>query len=402
MSIWTRIKGGWKTYGPNAIAGAGGFDSGSDPTYSAVTADQAIKLSAVSACLNLRSETIGSLPVHLRDSKKNVITDHPTYDVIHNSPNALMTAPEYWSLCTAHVDLHGNAISIVERRNDGSVISLEPMDPTKCYAAQKKSGRWVYNCDGNDIPAENILHLKGFSLDGGWGLSRLEIGNNILSSQLTANDSATRAFKQGLKVGGFFEVAQNLDKPQQVEFKKILDNYGLPENEGKWMTLLKGMKPIGGAEFRIKPAEAELLASRYYGIEEICRLMCVPPQLIGHTDKASSWASSLEQINLFFLMYSVMPTIVRKESRISKTLLSVSDRAKGIVPKFNIQGLLRSDMKTQALVFASALQNGYYNRNEVRDLLERGEVEGGDTYTVQLNMADAAALGASPAPAPKP
>jgi HK97 family phage portal protein len=391
MSIWSRlygaISGGWKTYGPNSINGPGAFDEPAGSPYESVTQDMALKLSAVWACMHLRSETLGSLPLHLRDASKKIIKDHDLYAVIHESPNSMQTAAEYWSLQTAHVDMHGNAISIITRRSNKSVISLEPVEPClESIPHQKKSGVWFYKIGGEDYPAENVLHMRGFSMNNNWGYSRLSVGRQMLSSQLSANDSAHRAFKQSLKVGGFIVPELSLDPKQIEDFKKRLDNYGLPENAGKFMTLLKGMKPISGSEFRLKPADAELLASRGFGIEEICRLFNTPPQLIGHTDKASSWASSIEQINLFFLMYSLQPTFIRMEQRIRKSLLTTDDRAKDYQAKFSIQGLLRADNKTQQAMFASALQNGYYSRNEVRDLLDRADIPGGDAYTIQLNM----------------
>lgn len=391
MSIWRSLygslKGGWKTWGPSTIAGAGAFDSADSP-FESVTAQTAMRLSAFWACVNLRAETIGTLPIHLRDKDKNVLHDHPLYSVLHDRPNSMQTAPEFWSMQTAQVDMYGNAISVIERRvRDKSVISLEPIaDPDAVEMHQRKSGSWYYDIGGEKYESENVLHLKGFGLDGMRGAPRIDIGRQILSAQLSANESAMRAFKQGLKVGGFFEVEQSLNEAEAIEWQKILNNYGRPENTAKWLTLLKGMKPIGGAKFGMKPAEAELLASRYFGIEEICRLMGVPPQLIGHTDKASSWASSIENINLFYLMYSLQPTFIRSEASIRAKLMSADDRARGHAPKFAIQGLLRSDMKTQFAFFASALQNGYYSRNEVRDLLDRGEIEGGDEFTIQLNM----------------
>lgn len=347
-----------------------------------------MRLSAFWACVNLRAETIGTLPIHLRDKAKNVLTDHPLYSVLHDRPNSMMTAPEFWSMQTAHVDMHGEAISVIERRvRDKSVISLEPVAaPNEVEMHQRKNGSWYYDIGGEKYESDNILHLRGFSTNGLRGTPRIDIGRQILAAQLSANDSAMRAFKQGLKVGGFFEMADNFQEGQAQEWQKILNEYGRSENSGKWLTLLKGMKPIGGAEFRMKPADAELLSSRHFGIEEICRLMGVPPQLIGHTDKASSWASSIENINLFYLMYSLQPTFIRSEASIRAKLLTADDRARGHSPKFAIQGLLRSDMKTQFAFFASALQNGYYSRNEVRDLLDRGEIEGGDEFTIQLNM----------------
>jgi len=399
MSIWRRLFGGagsWKTLIPGMGSGVDGSWTINDEYDRVVDEICAMRLSAVWACVHLRAETIGSLPLHLRDKNKKIIYDHDLYSILHSSPNAMMTAAEYWSFKTANVDIHGNAYSEIIRRGNKSIISLEPLPTLDVELFQRKSGKYAFKlvCEDNrEIELENMFHLKGFTTSGYLGMSRLEIGRQILSSQITANDSAARGFKQSVKVGGFFEVEQNLDKTQLADFKVRLDEYAKPENAGKMMTLLKGMKPIAGSAFRIKPAEAELLASRYMGIEEICRLHNTPPQLIGHSDKASSWASSLEQINLFYLAYGLQPNIVRNEQRIVKSLLSIADRASGIEPRFAIQALNRVDLKTKTTFYASALQNGYYNRDEIRDFEERSAIPDGDKYTVQMNMgtiADAA------------
>lgn len=388
MSIWTRVFGGWRTWGPN-VPGVviGGYDSPTDRSYDTVTPDAAMKLSAVWACIHHRAETIGALPCHLRDDKKNVIHDHPVYDLIHNKPNAMMTPPEFFSLAVANLDMHGNGVCIMPRRRDKSIISLDPIDPTSTLMKQRKSGAWYYEFDGEQYDADDVLHFRGFTTKGLWGLPRIDIGRQILSAQLSANESAQRAFRQSLKLGGFFKVEQNLNNDQLSDFNKRLDMYGRPENHGKFLTLLRGMTPVAGADFRIKPSDAELLQSRYFGIEEICRLFGVPPQLIFHTDKSSSWASSAEQINLQYLMYSLQSTLVRLEKRMERQLLTAEDRARGLQIKFSIQGLLRADLKTRQAFYASALQNGYYSRNEVRDLEDRGGIPGGDEYTIQTNLA---------------
>ena len=392
MSIWTRIKGGWKTWGPNAIIGDGAFASDSSQLYDSVTADMAMRLSAVWGCQHLRAETVGSLPLHMRDEKKNIMRDHDLYTILHESPNSMQTAPEFWSLATAHTDMYGNSLSEIKRRSNKTPISLEPIhEPDTWTMEQRRSGSWYYKApDGTQIDAENMLHLRGFTMRGFWGLPRLEIGRHIISAQLTANDSAVRAFKQGLKVGGFFKIEGNgpdMDATKLALFRQRLDDFGKPENNGKWMTLLKGMVPVGGADFRVKPADAELLASRGFGIEEICRLFNVPPQLIGHSDKSSSWASSIEAINMFFLVYSLVPTLVRNERAIAKRLMSHDDRRRGREAKWSTGGLLRADLKSRREFYASGLQNGYLNINEVRDLEDRpGIGEQGDEYRIQMNM----------------
>lgn len=393
MSIFSVIsgslRGGWKTHGPNQIRGAGAFDSGDDSNVE-VNAEMVLRLAAAWACLNIRAETAGSLPCHLRDGGRKIIKDHPLYNILHRSPNADMTAVEFWSLATAQVDLHGNSVSIIERIGK-KVVALTPVDIGKATVTREsENGRKVWRIGGEEHKDSDILHLRGFSTNDEWGASRLAVGNQILSSQLAANRSALLAFKQGLKVGGFFlnEGKRDFTTEELKDFAARLNFFGRGENAGKWMTLQRGMKPIAGTEFSVKPAEAQLLESRYFGIEEICRLFNVPPPLIGHTSKASSWASSLENLNLHFISYSLAPTLIRMEQRIEKQLLTPEDYAKGVQCKFSLSGLLRGDTKTRQAFYASGLQNGYLCQNEVRAFEDMpGIGPEGDVYRVQLNMA---------------
>jgi HK97 family phage portal protein len=397
MSIWKRIygslSGGWKTYGPNSIDGPGAFDSEGDEAYAAVTSEAALKLSAVWACQNLRAETVGTLPLHLRDADKHVLTNHPLYRILHTSPNADMTAPEFWSLATAHIDMFGNSVSVIDRGSQKKVVALTPADPCNASYTYNKSGtQKTWKIGQDEYDDADILHLRGFSMNGGWGAPRLDIGRQILAAQLTANTSAQMAFKQGLKVGGIFlnEGKRDLTSEELKDFGARLNEFGRSENAGRWMTLLRGLKPLAGTEFSVKPADAQLLESRYFGIEEICRLYGIPPPLIGHTSKASSWASSIENLNLFFQLYSIQPTVIRMEASISKKLLTPYDIAAGIQPKFSMQGLLRGDLKSRTLFYASGLQNGYLSQNDVLEFEDRpGIGPEGDVYRVQLNMAGA-------------
>ena len=397
QSVYGSLIGGWKTYGPNSPIAPGAFNSTSDELYASVGAESALKLSAVWACMNLRAETLGTLPINVRDKSKKVLTDHPAHYLLRVSPNGHQTSPEYFSLNTAHLDMFGNCVSTIDTLA-GRPIALNPRDPQVCsYEYTNKAHtrrRWKIN--GDDYQDSEVLHIPGFSMTGEWGISRLSVGIQILGAQIAANRSAQQAFKQGLKVGGFFEDTNASKKGWQTEelqqFYARLNEYSRPENGGKMMKLPYGLKPLAGAEFRINPIDAQLLESRFFGIEEICRLFNVPPQLIGQQNKASSWASSIENINLHFVTYSLMPTLVRIEKRLEKTLLSREDVAKGIQIKFNLAGLLRGDMQTRQSFYASGLQNGYLNRDEVRDLEDMGPIPGGDKYTVQTNMTDVGKL----------
>ena len=349
------------------------FRGDSTPSGTAVTAEKALKLSAVWACVRLRAETISTLPLHLRDGDGNIASDHPLYAILHDCPNADMSAVEFWQAMTVSQDLWGNAYARIFRNSVGNVIALEPMDSESMTVARLEDGALQYRyCKGGKTTkyAETeILHFKGFTLGG----------------QMDANSSAAREFKNGLKAGGFLKTGERvLTEKQRADLKAGLFEFSQPENAGKMMVLEAGMD-VAGSSVRINPADAQLLESRYFGIEEICRAFSTPPPLIGHTNKASSWASSMESINMGFLTYAVNPMLVRYEQTITRKLLKPAERSL-YRPKFSVEGLLRADSAARAAFYNQMLQNGVMSRNEVRRLENLPPVDGGDVLTVQVNM----------------
>ncbi|VFT21653.1 phage portal protein [Klebsiella pneumoniae] len=133
----------------------------------------------------------------------------------------------------------------------------------------------------------------------------------------------------------------------------------------------------------MNPEAAQLLESRSFSIEEICRWFRVPPFMVGHTTKQSSWASSLEGMNMLFLTHTLRPLLVNIEQEISRCLLNSDE---DLFAEFSVEGLLRADSAGRAAYYTSALQNGWMSRNDVRRLENMPPIEGGDIYTVQLNL----------------
>lgn len=396
--VFNDIRGGWRTVGAPGKPGSFAFDSGdSSDLYTPVSVNAALKLSAVVACVTMRAETIGAMQLVVREREtKRVVKDHDLYSLLARSPNFDQTKPEYTSADVANVDMLGNSYSMIDRRRDKSVIALTPIPLEYGVVCRFDGKRLVYDVNGEEYSSDQILHQRGFSMDGYVGLPRLTIGRDILSAQLSGNDAAMRAFKNNLKVGGFFETpadSEPLNDEQYRDFQKRLAAYNDPNNQSKWMPLPPGFKPVDGTKYRISMQDAQLLESRYFGIEEICRLFNTPPPLIGHTNKSSSWASSTEQLNLHFLIYSLVPTLVRREERYVKQLMRAEDREKYEII-YLADTLQRLDAKTRSQYYASGLQNGYFNQNEIRAMEGRmGIGPEGDIFRVQMNMAGAAEAG---------
>lgn len=360
------------------------------PGGTTVTTETALKLSAVWACVRLRSQTIASLPLHLRDSSSKIAGSHDLYGLLHDAPNADMCASEFWEAMLAALDLNGNAFAEIKRNSGGKIIALDMFDPDRMDVVRAKDGSIAYHYDVGGskrrvLHESAVFHLRGFTLDGLTGLSPLQYAGEVMGGQIEANRAASHEFKNRLKAGGFLEYEKGiLQKEQRDRLREILKEHSAPERAGEFLVLENGLK-VSTANLRLNPVDAQLLESRMFGIEEICRAFGVPPQLIGHTDKASSWASSLDATNMGFLTYSLRPSLVRIEQTISRKLLNAAER-RLYRPKFAVEGLLRTDTAARAQFYAQMLQNGVMSRNDVRRLEDLPPVEGGDELTVQLNL----------------
>ncbi|SUO95249.1 phage portal protein [Suttonella ornithocola] len=374
------------------------YDSTPTPMGSSVSVDNSLKLSAVWACVRLRSQTISTLPIHLRDTEKNISDNHPLYKLLHDAPNADMCASEFWEVMIASLDLWGNAYALITRGGN-RIISLEPLDPQAMRVKRDKTGAIIYQYSktgyADEYSEADIFHVRGFTLDGLTGLSPIQYAAEAIGAQMDLNRFTANDWKKGLKIGGFFKFPTLLSPEQRQVFRENLVRYQQPENADSYMLLENGIEPVTANGIKINPKDAQVIESKYFGIEEICRAFGVPPQLIGHYDKASSWASSLEGMNQGFLTYSLRPTLVRIEQTISRKLLTPIERQQ-YRPKFAVEGLLRANSGERANFYNLMVQNGIMTRNDVRALEDLPRIEGADVLTVQLNMTTIDNVGKEP------
>ena len=90
-----------------------------------VTANNAIRVAAVMACVKVISESVGQLPVNLYrrmpEGGKEKAVDHPLYGVLHDLPNSFMTSGELFESACVNIGLGGMAYHWVERDGRGAV-----------------------------------------------------------------------------------------------------------------------------------------------------------------------------------------------------------------------------------------------------------------------------------------
>jgi len=353
-----------------------------------VTVDSALQLSAVFSCVSLISETVSTLPLKIyqrkADGSRDVAVMHPLYNVLCRSPNYEMTPSRFMLMIVASICLWGNSYVEIIRTASGRVISLNPLLPQNMVITRDKVTKFLkysYTESGQkrEISEKNMMHIRGFGIDGVMGLFKVQKARETIGAAQAAEEAAAKFFENGLQTSGLLSAEGKLTPDQREAIRINMGKFMGSKNSGKLLVLENGMQYHG---ITMNPEAAQMLETRTFEIEEICRWFRVPPFMVGHLNKQSSWASSTEGMNMQFLTNTLRPMLVNIEQEIARCLIGVAESEKYYV-EFGVEGLLRADSKGRAEYYASALDHGWYNRNEVRRKENEAPIPGGDIYTIQ-------------------
>ena len=361
-------------------------------TGKAVTERTAMQVTTVWACVRLLAETMGAMPSAIYRAEKSgnatKTDDHPLHEVLVEQPNADMNGLEAREARTANIALRGNQIALIERRSSGDVSSLYPVPYGQVQRKRDSSTDYEMRYGITDrgklewYPPEKVWHTKGFSFNGLEGLSPIGYAREAMALALAGEEFNARLFGQGLIPSALVSIPQWLtDDQREKANKKMLELHAGLQNMRKPMLLEGGMKVEAGL---MTPDDAQFLQLRQFTVVELCRLFGVKPHMIAALERATD--NNIEKLSLEFVMYTMLPYIRRDEVGARK-LFKLADRSTFFY-RYNFEGLLRADSQARALLYSILLQNGVYNRNEVRALENRNasDAPGMDDYTVQLNM----------------
>ncbi|MDR0249846.1 MAG: phage portal protein [Burkholderiales bacterium] len=381
---------------PSSLAEIRGQKSyGMSDSGKQVDVDSSLALSAVWACVRLLSETISTLPIQIfergKDGKRALKYDHPLYQILHDTPNADMSAVDFWCVMQAAVELQGNAFAL-KLRAGKDIIGLDPLKSEGMKVTRDKSGALVYEYKDkhreNKFTEDDILHIRGFTLDGVMGMSTIAYAKSAIGLALAADGVANDTFRSGLRPAGILTVQKPMSREQREAYYERMEAWKA-KRTGSVMVLEMGETLT---DAKLSPEDAQLLASRAFSVADVCRWFGVPPYLIGHTEKSTSWGTGLEQQNIGFLTYTLAPRLSRIAQAVGRCLIPIEDRQRYFA-EFNIEGLLRADSSARAAFYSQMTQNGVMTRNEVRSKENLQPLDGGDELTIQSNMMAIGKLG---------
>ena len=334
------------------------------------------------------------------DGIRTPAKDHPLYRILHDSPNADQTALDFWEFMFAAVELRGNAYAEIVRSARGQIIALNPILCDPVTVRRLASGDLEYEWRDESVThrsgQRDVFHIRGFGGGPLGGASTLSVCRAAFSSASVVENAAATTFANGVRPSGILSTDAQLTKDQRDEAERLLQaKFAGAINAGRPMLLDKAMT---WQQLTINPEDAQMLESRKFSGEEICRIFGVPPAMVGYGDKASNWGTGKEVDVMGFQKFTLRRRLKRIEQAAEKQLLTPGEREGGMRIEFNLEGLLRADSKLRAEVNDIALKNKTRTINEVRAQDNEPPVPWGNAPWVQAQDQQIGADGTVPAP----
>jgi len=359
-----------------------------------VTADVALRVSTVYACVSLLAGAISTLPFAIfeRDGQSRKRAEHDYWWMLNEQAYEDVTAATAWEQIVSGKLFYGDGFGKLLRAGYAStrVIGWEPMHPMRVQPFRSTDGTLYYRHQPQLGPQEvldasDVIHLPSLGFDGLTSPSpityaaREAIGISVAAEQYNA-----RFFSQGATFDYALKTAATLNDKQLGDLRDSLRARVQGNTRGP-LLLTGGLEP---AQLSVNPKDAEILATRLFSVEEICRIFGVPPHMVGHTDKTTSWGSGIEQQGIGFVRYTLRRHLTPIAQEFNRKLWPVRQRffVEHITDDL-VKGDLKSRYEAYRIAMGRAGEPGWMSPDEVRRLDNMPPINGGNT--INKGSADA-------------
>jgi HK97 family phage portal protein len=261
----------------------------------AVTQWKALQENTVLSCVSIRSIDFAKLPGHVynrrADGGKEIAANHPLERLLR-APNDWQNWLEFAEQMQVAFLLRNNAYAPIIRNGRGIPTKLVPVNPDRVSLYESPDGSLFYLVARQGqheiaalsslpimVPAEDMLHLRGLSMDGLTGLSRIGMMRETIGLSLAQEMAAAKLYGNGARPGGVLQTDKKLGPDTITRLKaQWQQNYGGLENSGKTAVLEEGLK---WQALSMTSLEAQTLESRRFEVERIARAFDLPPHRLG-------------------------------------------------------------------------------------------------------------------------
>lgn len=337
--------------------------------HAGVSARYAENMSAVLGCVNVISDSLASIPalIYRREGDNRMeALSHPLRRLTVNGVNEAMTWPEFIGHLVASTLLTGNGLAEIIRGGNGQLSGLAFIPWGMVTVAELSSGRLAYDVsDGRGktrrLLAGEVIHLRDRTDDGRIGISRLSRAANAVEAVDLANRHARAFLANGASPSGIIEHPGTINPDTKQSLRtQFQSRHSGAGNAGSTLVLDGGMTWKAA---QISPEDAELLETRKFGTEEICRLFQVPPPLV--QDYSHNTFTNSETAGRWFAMFTLAPWARKIEAEFARSVFPSNGPYE---LELDLSGFLRGDPATRWNAHKIALDAGVLDADEVRQV----------------------------------
>lgn len=322
----------------------------------AVNNVNALGVPAFWAAVNFLSGTLAGLPLHVYKKGENgpERVDNPISKLLNEVPNETMSSFDWRKYSFDQTFTGGRHFSYIERNRANRIVNIWPLNPQKT-TIESDGLRKIYKSGGQTYAATEIIDIP-FMLQPDMVSHYGPVGTlkNALGMAIAASEFGAKAFQSGgipptVLQGPFSSGAaaqrasDDLQKTMKEMAKQSKNVLVMPEGHR--------MEALG-----FSPDKMQLLELQRFCVEEVARIFSLPPVFL--QDLTRGTFSNTEQQDLHFVKHTVKRWVEQFEQELT---LKLFGRSSSMFVAFNVDGLLRGDIKTRMEAHASAIQNGIYS-----------------------------------------
>ena len=333
------------------------------------------------------------------DRRRTIPTDGNRLNyLLQVRPNPLMTASQMVEQIEYRKIYYGNAYVYIERGEYGQPIALW-LCTGGGYDPISNTYNLVYNSDRGprmrvQAAAKDVMHFKNTFLtdDMYMGIPTIDYAFKTLTIAATGDEQAL----QDMAKGGKHKILLKEEKSTPMgtrgrnspeELRKTARKF-----EGDWQSndvvlLDNVMDPTIISQ---TAQQLQLLESRGYSDEAICRLMGVP-MIMAIVGTSGGNYRMPEHATQEFLLRNIQPRIRKTEDEMNAKLLTADDFGKRRIHICELP-LRRLDPVGQANIDKVHLETGAMTINEIRQQYDRPAVQDGDEPMASANLMTLKAL----------
>jgi HK97 family phage portal protein len=354
----------------------------------AVTPKTALEVATVLACARIIADGCATPNLAVFRQKKDGTRERadniPEARLLERRPNEWQTSLEWRRMMTLHAVLTGAGLSIMIRGDNNRVRELLPVEPGSWQVREIGRYQYVYDCwdkwgkIGTFRPDE-VFVLRNLQWELIEPMNAVKVARNSIGLAMATDRGLAAQQNNGLRASGVYSVEGSLNMEQHKRLTDWLAGQAGAANKGRPLILDRNAKWTPTAQTNSDGQASELRAQT---IEDVCRVFNVFPIMVGHSDKAATFASS-EAFFSAHLKHTLIPWQKNWNQNFDEMLL---DGAGPLYTEFDNRYLTAGAMKDQALWVTAVVGTGTMTRNEVRDDLGLDPLAGLDEPLTPMNM----------------